>query len=123
MKPLDYDLRVRIVRAIESGEKMPGVAARFSVSYAVVKKLKYQYRDTGNLDSHLDRCGRKPSLSGRQRERLAELVAEDHSQTLEQLRDKLRVTCCLTTISNELGRQNISYKKSLSGRPNRIVPT
>ena len=60
MKPLDYDLRVRIIDAIEAGEKMPRVAARFGVSYAVVKKLKYQYRDTGNVDSHMDRCGRKP---------------------------------------------------------------
>ena len=123
MKPLDQDLRVRIIRAIDSGETMPRVAARFSVSYAVVKKLKYQFRDTGNLDSHLSRCGRKPSLSSEQRERLAELVDEDHSLTLEQLRDKLNVACCLATIWNELKRQNISYKKSPSGRPSRIAPT
>ena len=115
MKPLDYDLRVRIIDAIEAGEKMPRVAARFGVSYAVVKKLKYQYRDTGNLDSHMDRCGRKPSLSAEQRERLGELVTEDHSRTLEQLHEELGVTCCLATIWNELKRQNISYKKNAAG--------
>jgi transposase len=50
MKALDRDLRERIVRAVERGESMPSVAARFEVSPSTVKKLKYRQRDTGSTE-------------------------------------------------------------------------
>jgi transposase len=50
MKSLDRDLRERIVRAVERGEPMPRVAARFEVGLSTVKKLKYRHRDTGSTE-------------------------------------------------------------------------
>jgi transposase len=117
MKALDRDLRERIVRAVERGESMPSVAARFEVSPSTVKKLKYRQRDTGSTEPETWRCGRKRALSPQQSDRLVVLMTEDSSRTLEWLRAELKVSCCLTAIWNELRRRRFSHKKSRSTRP------
>lgn len=117
MKPLSMDLRVRIVEAVGEGkENMRQIADRFSVSYQMVQKLKYQWRDLGTLEPQIHRTGRKRKLNDDQCGRLAKLVASDPSLTLEQLRAKLRVKCCLMTIWNELRRQGITHKKTVAGQ-------
>ncbi len=63
MKALDRDPRERILRAVERGEAMIRIAARFEVGYSTVKKLKYRQRDTGSTEPLTWRCGRKRALS------------------------------------------------------------
>lgn len=123
MKALSMDLRERILAAVLEGrESMPRIAERFSVSYGVVQKLKYQWRDLGTLQPQTHRVGRKRLLDDRQCKRLGEMVAKDPSLTLEQLRKKLRVDCCLQTIWLELRRQGHSFKKSRSTPANSSEP-
>ena len=115
MKPLSMDLRERILAAVEDGsENMKQIAERFSVSYQVVQKLKYQWRDLGTLEPQTHKAGRKPTLSDAQRNRLDELIRDDPSLTLEQLRTKLRVKCSLTTIWSELRRLGHTHKKTVA---------
>lgn len=112
MKALSMDLRERILAAVlEGNESMPKIAVRFSVSHKVVQKLKYQWRDLGTLEPQTHKVGRKRLLSDKQCARLGELVRNDPSLTLEQLRSKLRVECCLQTIWLELRRQGLTHKK------------
>lgn len=112
MKALSMDLRERILAAVHEGsESMPKIAARFSVSHKMVQKLKYQWRDLGTLAPQTHRVGRKRLLSDKQCERLGKLIDNDPSLTLEQLRSKLRVECCLQTIWHELRRQGLTHKK------------
>lgn len=109
------DLRERILSAVHEGnESMPKIAARFSVSHKVVQKLKYQWRDLGTLEPQTHKVGRKRLLTHKQCERLDKLVRGNPSLTLEQLRSKLRVDCCLKTIWVELRRQGHSHKKRRS---------
>ncbi|MCM2374772.1 COG3415 family protein [Aporhodopirellula aestuarii] len=113
MRALSMDLRERILAAVlEGNESMPKIAARFSVSHKMVQKLKYQWRDLGTLEPQTHKVGRKRLLSDKQCKRLDQLVREDSSLTLEQLRSKLRVSCCLKTIWMELHRQGHTHKKS-----------
>jgi transposase len=116
MKALDRDLRERIVGAIERGEPMPRVAARFEVGYSTVKKLKYRRRDTGSTEPQTSRCGRKRVISPEQGERLASL-ARAGGRTLELLRAELGLACSLTTVWKELRRRGLSHKKSRRTRP------
>lgn len=115
MRALSMDLRERILAAVHEGnESMPKIAARFSVSHKVVQKLKYQWRDLGTLEPQTHKVGRKRLLTDKQCERLDKLVRDDPSLTLEQLRAKLRVDCCLKTIWVELRRQGHTHKKRRS---------
>lgn len=111
MKALDADLRERIVRAVERGEAMTLVSARLEVGYSTVKKYKYRKRDTGSTEPLTSRCGRKRALSPQQAVQLGRLVQEE-DHTLEDLREKIGATCCLSAIWNELRRQGLSHKKS-----------
>lgn len=112
MRALSMDLRERILAAVlEGNESMPKIAARFSVSHKMVQKLKYQWRDLGTVEPQTHKVGRKRLLSDKQCKRLDQLVRENSSLTLEQLRSKLRVNCCLQTIWLELRRQGHTHKK------------
>ncbi|MCM2373988.1 COG3415 family protein [Aporhodopirellula aestuarii] len=112
MRALSMGLRERILAAVlEGNESMPKIAARFSVSHKMVQKLKYQWRDLGTLEPQTHKVGRKRLLSEKQCKRLDQLVCKDSSLTLEQLRSKLRVYCCLKTIWMELHRQRHTHKK------------
>ena len=116
-KPLDLDLRSRIIAAVELGEQnMKEIAARFSVSYHVVKKLKYQWRDTGSFEPKKPRCGRTRSFSPDQQKQLRELVSSNPSLTLLQMRDRIGVDCCEATVWQELRRQGITHKKTVLGK-------
>lgn len=121
MKALDRDLRERILRAVERGEAMIRIAARFEVGYSTVKKLKYRQRDTGSTEPLTWRCGRKRALSADKAEHLAQLARDGHNRTLNELRAEIGATCCLTAIWNELQRLGLSHKKSRSTRPSRLV--
>jgi transposase len=123
MKALDGDLRERILRAVDRGEPMPRIAARFEVGLSTVKKWKRRRRETGAAEPLTHRCGRKRALSSEEGDRLAGLVTEDPSLTLGLLRAELGVGCCLTAIWNELRRRGFSHKKSRPTRPSRAAPT
>ena len=113
MKALDMDLRERILAAVLEGEEsMPKIAERFSVSYKVVQKLKYQWRDLGTLKPQTHHCGRKRAFSEKQSKKLDQLIRENPSWTLQQLRDKLRIDCTLATVWNEARRLGHSFKKN-----------
>jgi transposase len=118
MKALDRDLRERIVRAVERGEPMPRVAARFEVGLSTVKKLKYRHRDTGSTEPLTSHCGRKRVIRPEQAERLAEL-ARAGGRTLELLRAELGLACSLTTVWKELRRRGLRHKKSRPTPPSR----
>ena len=113
MKALDMDLRERILAAVLDGkESMPKIAERFSVSYKVVQKLKYQWRDLGTLEPQTHHCGRKRAFSEKQSKNLDRLIRENPSWTLEQLRQKLRMDCTIQTVWNEARRLGHSFKKN-----------
>lgn len=113
MKALSMDLRERILAAVQEGsESMPKIAARFSVSHKMVQKIKYQWRDLGTLQPQTHKVGRKRVLTEKQCQRLGKLVHDDPSLTLQQLRTKARLSCCLKTIWLELRRQGHTFKKS-----------
>jgi transposase len=122
MKALDRDLRVRILRAVDRGESMPSVAARFEVGYSTVRKWKRRRRQTGAAETLTHRCGRKRVISPEEGERLAALALAG-GRTLELLRAELGLDCSLTTIWKELRRRGLSHKKSRPTRPSSPGPT
>lgn len=112
MKALDRDLRDRILRAMDRGESMTAVAARFEIGYSTVKKWKRRRRETGAAETLTHRCGRKRALSPEQSDRLVVLVANDPGRTLPSVKAELRATCCLTANWNEMRRRGLSHQKT-----------
>jgi transposase len=120
MKPYSMDLRERVIGACEQGEETKQVAKRFGVSPAWVRRLKQHKRERGDI---IPRTGGGSRGRKIDRARLAELVAQQPDATLVELRDKLGIKVTPWAISKALRELKLSYKKSRSTPPSRIVRT
>jgi transposase len=124
MEAYSMDLRERVIEAYDAGRGSSRQLAQvFGVSSAWIRKLLRLRRETGSVAAKAYRHGPRPRLSGRQLERLAELVRRHPDATLADLRRRLRVDCSLVTIHRALVKLGLSYKKSHSVPVNRIEKT
>jgi transposase len=117
MKPYSMDLRQRVLNACDAGKGTKTVAATFGVSPAWVRRLKQHRRDRGDV---IPRTGGGSRGRKIDRDRLAQLVAQQPDATLVELRDRLGVSVTPWAISKALRELKLSYKKSRSTRPSRI---
>ena len=122
MKTLSMDLRERIVAAYEANEGSYRVlAARFSVSRAVVGKLVRQSRRLGTLEPQVHLRGRKRVISGVKERELQEHLDQHPDATLEERIHELGLDCCVNTMWQSVKRLGHSFKKSLREPQNKIA--
>lgn len=120
MKAYSMDLRKRVIAACDAGKTTKVVAQTFGVSPAWVRRLKQHRRQRGDI---IPRNGGGSRGCKIDRQRLAQLVAEQPDATLVELRDRLGVDVTPWAISKALRELKLTYKKSRSTRPSRTGPT
>jgi putative transposase len=74
-KPLDTDLRARVVAAVEAGMSCRSAAARFDISESAAIKLMQRYRATGSIAPG-QMGGHKPRKLAAWRDWLLERIGE-----------------------------------------------
>ena len=84
-KPVPYDTRERIVNAYGRFKNADTVADMFGVSTRTVYRLARQKQETGDVELHLHRRGRKPKLSDEQYEQIRTTLQEKPDVTLMRL--------------------------------------
>lgn len=112
-KPLDLDLRRRLVAAVEAGASCRSVAARFDVSESAVIKLMRRYRATGSLASGKIGGHRRPILAA-ERDWLMARIAEQSDITVRALADALAergIVVSHVSVWNLLKREKQTHKK------------
>lgn len=120
MAAYSEDLRQRVVHACDEGElTREEMAKNFGVSTAWIRRLLQRRRDTGSFSALYGNCGRKPTVTEAQRQRLAKLVQKHPDATLAELKRKARLKCSLSTIHRVLKSLGLSFKKSRSVQANR----
>ncbi|MEM6260675.1 MAG: IS630 transposase-related protein [Planctomycetota bacterium] len=108
-KAYSMDLRERVAADHDAGL---GIALKYSVSPAWVRRLIQQRRERGDLEPRTGgHYPRKFCWT-----RLAELVEQQPDATLAELRDRLGVDCALSAIHKALGDLKITYKKDAPRR-------
>ena len=112
------DLRQRVIAACDQGNPTQVVAQRFGVSKAWVRRLKQHRRERGDI---IPRNGGGSRGRKIDRDRLAELVAQQPDATLVELRDRLGISVTPWAISKALRELKLTYKKSRFTPPNRIA--
>ena len=111
-KPLSIDLRERIIDAYDQGSiSQQAVAQRFCVSVEFVKKLIRQRRELGDIGPQYRNCGRKPKITEGHRQRMTELIEEQPDLTLEEIGQRLGLSCTIQAIHYVLKDMGITYKK------------
>ena len=120
------DLRLRIIRAVESGGSIREAARRFAVSSSAAIKLMQRVRATGSAAPARSGGHRRPVLAPHEAD-LRRLVEATPDLTLAELQTTLQQRCGvrtgLSTIHNALRRSGLRPKKSPEEPPSRTVPT
>lgn len=112
-KPLDNDLRARIVAAVEGGMSCRAAAARFDVSESAAIKLMQRYRATGSIEPG-QMGGHKPLKLEAWRDWLMQRIGEKPDATTRELADALverGVIVSHVSVWNLFRREDQSHKK------------
>jgi transposase len=114
MKAYSQDLRQRILDTVQGGDGTLGqIARRFLVSVSFITRLLQLHRSTGSLEPRPHGGGNPAVLGPEDLEQLRELVQKQPDATLEELRQRLGVSCSLMTISRALRKLGLPRKKKI----------
>jgi transposase len=114
MKAISEDLRKRILDTIQRGDgSLRQIARRFLVSVSFITRLLQLHRSTGSLEPRPHGGGNPAILSPEDLQQLRELVQKQPDATLEELRQRLGISCSLMTISRALCKLRLPRKKKI----------
>ena len=112
-KTVSLDLRERIMACYDEGKlTQQEVAERFRVSLGLVKKLRAQRQETGDLAPRHHKSGRKPLLTASHRHRIGQLIKEQPDITLAEMREALALHCTLPAIHYVVRDLKLTFKKN-----------
>lgn len=114
------DLRQRVIDDCDAGLPTSVVARKYSVSPAWVRRLKQHRRERGDIVPRRGGGSRGRKID---RQRLAELVAQQPDATLVELRDRLGVMVTLWAICKALRELKLTFKKKRCTPRSRIGRT
>lgn len=112
-KPLDRDLRVRLVAAVEGGMSCRAAARHFGVGDSIVIRLMERYRTTGSLEP-AKIGGHRPRVLEVERAWILSRVAEEPEMTTRKLADELSergIKVSHVSVWNLLKRAEQSHEK------------
>lgn len=112
-KPLDQDLRIRIVEAVEAGSSCRAAAKRFGVSESAAIKLMQRYRTTGTVAPGKIGGHRRAILEA-ERDWLLGRISDQPDLTVRALADELAergIVVSHVSVWNLLRRERQTHKK------------
>ena len=112
-KPLDRDLRIRLVAAVEGGMSCRAAARHFGVGDSTVIRLMERYRATGSV-APAKMGGNRPRVLDGECDWLLGRVAEQPDITIRELADELAkrgTNVSHFSVWNLLKRMDQSHKK------------
>jgi transposase len=121
MRAYSMDLRARVFLDLDAGVAAKGVAAKYRVSVAWVRRLRQRRREAGETAPRP--AGRRvPTLAGHA-EAIRRAVADTPDATLRELRDRLGLAVSLATLWRAVRGLGLTVKKKSSGPPSRAART
>lgn len=91
------DLRNRVMEDVEAGMSAENAAVKYSVSVRTVYNWKTLRAQKGTLEPRNGKPGQKPKLQ-EHRDRMLAVVKANSEITLEELRERLELPVCLSTV-------------------------
>jgi transposase len=114
MRAYSQDLRERVLRALDRGDRPTEIARRFEVSRIWVYQVRNRVRQTGQRSSF--------QIGGHRRSRLAEMetrlrawIAAEPGLTLAELQERLAqqgVAIKIGALWHQLSQWNLTFKKN-----------
>lgn len=126
VRPYSIDLRERVLAAVEVGEPVRAVAARFGVSPSFVSKLHTRYRQTRSVIPDRQGGDRRTGRIEAHADWLLHRVKEVPDVTLVELCQGLHrrgLKAAPSTVWRFLHRRGLTYKKRQRMPASKIAPT
>lgn len=124
---LSADLRIRVIRAIESGMSRNAAARRFGVSIASAVRWMAEYLGTGRTAPKPRGGDRRSGRIEAQADLLMSAIEETPDVTLAELRERLiearGETFATSTIHDFYRRHGVTFKKRRRTPANRSATT
>jgi len=112
VNPYPVALRSRIVEAVDRGVgSLPAIAALFRVSLSCVSSYLQLREQTGSLCPRPNPGGRAPAIPAERYPELRQLLHEQPDLTLDQIRDRMHLSCSLAAVCRTLQKLGLSRKK------------
>lgn len=115
MRSFSFDLRQRIIAALDAGHSTTVVAERFSVSPRTVRRYRQRWRERGTLDP-TPHPGKHRKIRGADEARLREQVLAAPDATLREHRvqwhARTGVWVSESTLCRTLQRMELTVKKN-----------
>lgn len=112
MKPIPTYRRRKIVAAVDAGESVAEVAARFEISETALRNY-LKRRDEGCLAPKPPSGGPEPKLTDKDRQRLRKAVDKQPDATLAELIEKCGLEVSETTVCRELKKLDRPRKRKV----------
>ena len=110
MKAYSHDLRVRVLKACDSGLSTRAVATKYEVSESWVRRLKQRRRETGSIDPKAQRYGSLPQWT-EHAEAITQAVRQAPDDSVEQLRTRLGLCLSHATLWRAIKALGFTLKK------------
>lgn len=107
---LSMDLRERVMADVDGGMSAEKAAVKHRVTSRTIYSWKALRRKSGSLAPSAGKPGPKPKLA-EHRERILVVVRENSGITLEELREKGKLTVSISTLWSALQEWGIVLKK------------
>ena len=112
-KPISNEVRKLIVRARDNGYNVKEIIEMFEVKKTAVYDLFKRVEKTGSYESRPNSGGRKPVLSPKQLERIAQRIDEQPDITLQELIDEMSLPVCISALCRTVkGKLGFEVKKN-----------
>jgi transposase len=116
MEAYSQDLRERVLRALDRGDRPSEIARRFEVSRIWVYRVRDREQETGVRSSYQIGGHRRSRLAGKEQVLRAWIAAEP-DLTLAELQQRLaqqRVSIKIGALWHQLNKWNLTFKKNLA---------
>ena len=123
MQAYSQDLRERVLRALDRGDRPTDIARQFEVSRVWVYQVRDRERETG-LRSSFQIGGHRRSRLAEREQVLRDWITAEPDLTLAELQQRLAkhgVATKIATLWHQLNKWKLTFKKNLARRRARAL--
>lgn len=112
MKAYSNDIRERVIKALQEGEKVKEISERLTVSTRFIYSLSMRFRCTGCYEALKHSGGAPRKLSEEDNEKIRQAIRARPDITLAEIQERCNLQVSVPTIHRAIKRMGLTRKKN-----------
>jgi transposase len=109
--PISLELRKKIIKHKQNGEKERDIAKWLVINQSTVTKIWRQFREEKTIENKVHKRGRKPAFCEKKMEKVKAEIKAQPDITLEELVEKFKLNISISALSRKLTKLDLTFKK------------